>query len=211
MERSKKIFVIGKKPTKLFVFAFAILPLCCSLLLIGFFTDYLKLGNYSIIFVTAIFLLLLFLFVPSIVRCRQYWSISEQYLELYAVTGYLQQLKYILNVFNGENDMFAFKIKLTEIKSIRLYWTTVWLIAATPMYPIYFGITLKDGSIITFESLVTSSSNEYIDAVKYLREKCNIPIEDKYNLLTALGDPSIRLAEYIYEIEKHRGIWGCKE
>lgn len=210
MKKSEKIFVIGKKPTKLYIFASSMVPLFFSLLLGGFAFDYLKLGVYGFVFIAVSYLLLLLLYIPIIVRFGQHWDIREGYLEYYGITDYFQQLKYVLSIFNGNNDMFAFKIKLTEINSIRLYWTSTWTIASTPDHFIYFGITLKDGSIINYRSLIGTFTKEYIEAVNYLKEKCNIQIEDKYNLLGALADPCIDLAKYIDKIEKQEDKWRTK-
>lgn len=208
MEESKKIFVVGKKPTILYIIVSAMVPLFFSLILSGAIIDYFKLDNFAIVCVAITFLLLAFLYVPTMVRSRQYWCINGQYLESYAIDDYIHQLKYLLSIFNGKNDMFAFKIKLAEIESIRIYWTTMWVISATPVHLVYFGIKLKDGSIVTFRSLVTTNNKEYINAVKYLKEECNIQIVDKYNLLGAMEDGSIGLAEYIDKIEKQQGKWG---
>lgn len=210
MEESKKIFVVGKKPTKLYILVFSMAPLFFSLILSAAVTNYFKLGIYGVVVIGVTFFVLLLLFVPTIVRARQYWCINGQYLEHYAVDEYFQQLKYVISILTEKNDMYAFKIKLSEIKSIRIYWTTMWIISSTPVYPIYFGITFKDGSIVTFKSLVTTNNKEYVEAVKYLKEKCNILIEDKYDLLGAMEDKNIRLAEYIYEIEREQVKWGMK-
>jgi len=210
MNKSEKIFVIGKKPTKLYIFASAMVPLFFSLLLSGFAFDYLKLGIYGFGFIAVSYLLLLLLYIPIIFNFRQYWNIREGYLEHYGITDYFQQLKYVLSIFDGNDDIFAFKIKLTEINSIRLYWTSTWTIASTPDHFIYFGITLKDGSIINYRSLISTFTKEYIEAVSYLKEKCNILIEDKYNLLGALADPCIDLAKYIDKIEKQEDKWRTK-
>ena len=207
MNKSEKIFVIGKKPTNLYIFASAMVPLFFSLFLSGFAFDYLKLGVYGFGFIAVSYLLLLLLYIPIIFNFRQYWNIREGYLEYYGLTDYFQQLKYVLSIFKGNNDMFAFKIKLTEINSIRLYWTSTWTIASTPDHFIYLGITLKDGSIINYRSLISTFTKEYIEAVSYLKEKCNILIEDKYNLLGALADPCIDLAKYIDKIEKQEDKW----
>ena len=207
MKKSEKIFVIGKKVTKSFIFLFALLPFSFSLLVGGMVIERFRLGDYAIGIIAITFLVIWLLFIPNMARWRQHWDITEQYLEHYAVDGYFQQLKYILSIFNGNEDMFAFKIKLTEIKSIRLYWHTVWVISSTPLHSIYFGIILKDGSVVTFRSLLTTSNREYIDAVNHLKEKFNIQIEDKYNLLGAMEDTGMRLAEYIDEIEKQEGKW----
>jgi hypothetical protein len=210
MKKSEKIFIIGKKPTKLYIFASAMVPLFFTLLFGGFALNYFKLGFCSFGFIAIAYLLLLLLYIPIILNFRQYWDIREGYLEYYGITDYFQQLKYVLSIFNGNDDMFAFKIKLTEINSIRLYWTSTWTIASTPDHFIYFGITLKDGSIINYRSLISSFTKEYIEAVNYLKEKCNIQIEDTYNLLDALADPCIDLAKYIDKIEKQEDKWRTK-
>ncbi|RII35877.1 hypothetical protein D2A34_00465 [Clostridium chromiireducens] len=210
MEESKKVFVVGEKPTILYIIISAMVPLFFSLILGSAIIEYFKLYNFIIVCITIMFtfLLLSLLYVPTIVRCRQYWCINGLYLESYAIDDYIQQLKYLISIFNGKNDMFAFKIKLAEIESVGIYWTTMWVISATPVHFVYFGIKLKEGSIVTFRSVVTANNKEYINAVKYLKEECNIQIVDKYNLLGAMEEGSISLAEYIDKIEKQQGKWG---
>lgn len=212
MKKSKKIFIIGKRPTKLKLIITAIVAFILSLMLSNFFMVILKLEGSRIFITAIIFVLLSLLYIPTVAICTEHWDISEQYLEHYYITNYFQQLKYAINVFKNKEDIFASKIQLDQIKSIRLYWTTKLYVYSTIAHPIYFGITLKDGSIITFESLLTACNQEYIDAIKYLQDKYNIQIEDKYDLLTVLEDPKRNLVTHIDEIQKQskRGEVRCK-
>lgn len=212
MEGLKNTVNVGSKPTKLLIFVATVVSLILSLALSGLFIGFFDLGyQVNIIIIAITFVVTLLLYVPAMVSHRYHWNVSKQYLEYYGIDDYFQQLKYVLSVINGKENVFAFRIKLTEIKSIRLYWSTRLSMGGTPAHKIYFGITLNDGSIVTFDSLVTTSNQEYIDAIKYLKEECNIQIEDKYNLLQALENPNIRLAAYIDKIEKQRGKWGSRD
>lgn len=202
MKITKKTFVVGRKPTRTKLIIAEIFVLIVSLILSKFFMNLLKIEEGFIIIAPIFFILLTILYLTSFAVDSEHWDISEEYLEYYSISNFFDQIKYVINIMINREEEFALKIQLNQIKSIRIYWTSELCIYSTIAHPIYFGVTLKDGSIITFKSLVTSNNQEYIDAIKYLQDKCNIEIVDKYNILDVLGDSKINLVEYIDDILK---------
>lgn len=204
MNESKKLFIVGKKPTKLRLIITMVVSFIISLVLSNFFIIMLELKGYGLIITAIIFLIQLLFYIPTVARCSEHWDISNRYLEYYSITSYFEELKYALSVFTGKEEMFSLKILLSEVKSIKIYWTTRLSVYGTIGHPIYFGITLNDSSVITFESLITNNNKEYINAINYLRDNYNINIEDSYNLIDVLGDSNRNIVNYIDNIEKER-------
>ncbi|MGL4570556.1 MAG: hypothetical protein ACRCVJ_05795 [Clostridium sp.] len=193
--------MIGKKPTKLNLVITIVVCLVISLVISNFLVIITKSNNMKEVIFTFVFIAIVLLYVPTVAICRKHWDITEDYLEYYSITNYFEQVKYALSIFTGKDDVFYFKIKLNEIEKIKIYWTTELSIYSTIAHPIFFYILLKDGSSINFESLVTTSNEEYLLAIKYLENNYNILIDDEYNLLCVLKDSTRNLVDYINEIE----------
>lgn len=201
MKKSNRKFVIGKKTTKLNLIITILVCLVISLVLSNFLVIITNSNNMKEVIFAFVFISIVLLYVPTVAVCRKHWDITEDYLEYYSITNYFEQVKYALSIFTGKDDVFSFKIKLNEIEKIKIYWTTELSIYSTIAHPIFFNILLKDGSSINFESLVTTSNEEYLLAIKYLENNYNILIEDEYKLLYVLNDPSKNLVDYINGIE----------
>lgn len=204
MRKSKKIFVIGRKPTKFKLALTTIICIIFSVIFGGFLNNIFDIkGAESFISIIIIFVLFELLYIPTAAVCTKHWDISDEYLEYYFITNYFEQLKYSLSVLSGNEERFACKIKLDQIEKIRIFWTTELCVYSSVAHSIYFGVTLKDGSIIKFRaSVVTSSTDEYVDALQYLKDKFDIVIEDEYGLLNVLRDKNINVVDYIDNIEK---------
>ena len=150
MKKSKKIFVIGRKPTKFKLALTTIICIIFSVIFGGFLNEIFDLKGAES-FITIIIVFVLF----------------------------------------------------EQIEKIRIFWTTELCVYSSVAHSIYFGVTLKDGSIIKFRaSVVTSSTDEYVDALQYLKDKFDIVIEDEYGLLNVLKDKNINIVDYIDNIEK---------
>ncbi|ADL50833.1 hypothetical protein [Clostridium cellulovorans] len=205
MEKSKKLFVIGKRPTRTMIIVTAVLAIIAGLEAGFYLCKLCKVEDYKIsapIVILATAAIFFLIYVPTIANCIKHWDISEKYIELYRVNKYGTQWKYVYGILIGKEEKFADKIELSEIKSIKLYWTTMFSYMVMMMHPIFFRVTLKDGTVIKFLSLVTSNDKNYVAAVKHLKEKCNIEIEDEHDLLSVIEDPNRSLNEYIDEIER---------
>lgn len=204
MSKLKKIFVIGRKPTKFKLVITTIVCLMISMLLGNFLNTLFNLnGLKEFLVIVILFILIEVLYIPTVAVCSEHWDISKEYLEYYSIDNYFEQFKYAIKVLKGNEEMFACKIKLDQIKKIRIYWTTELSIYSTIAHSFYFGITLKDNSVIKFRaSVVTTTTDEYINAIQYLKENFNIIIEDEYGLLKVLRDKDIDIVDYINNIEK---------
>ncbi|ADL50834.1 hypothetical protein [Clostridium cellulovorans] len=205
MKKSKKLFVVGDKSSKTGIIFIS---------LITFFFVAVQIGNSANtligfnknwgIFAGILFVIIGVFEIPVVVATWKHWDISEEYLEYYDNNDYFQQWRYLISIFKGREDVCAFKIRLTEIKSIKIYWNRQYAHYSTINYTIYFGVALKDGSILTFRSLIGSDKKGFLDALNYLKERYFIEIDDAYNVLGVLADPNQNLHEYIQKIEKNR-------
>lgn len=207
VKKSKKLFIVGDKSSKARVIILSLV----TLFFIGMFCSHssfyiLYSDKLAAIIVITIIVLIAILEIPIVATMLKHWDISEDYLEFYDINDYFQQWRYLISILKGREDVCAFKIKLTEIKSIKVYWNSKHAPYSTISYMIYFGITLKDGSIVTFHALVNSDKKMFLDAVCYLKERYFIQIDDKYNVLGVIADPNQNLHEYIVEVERKKFI-----
>lgn len=172
----------------------------------SFLSNIISLGQYNFLFSIGFIILSTYIILPSIKDSIDSWYITDKYIEYVHYKTNLEKIKGFHNIFSKNTDSNCSKIKLSEIKSIRIFYRsfTSFILNSSMQHPIYFGITLNDGSYISFKSLITSDHKYFVEAVKYLQDKCNITIYDNNNLLEVLEDSSQNIVAYIENIEKNK-------
>lgn len=192
----KKNYVVGKKPTRLklivTIFISALLSLLCS----NFLTIVLNESNVFFPIFIIIFIIIIFLYVPTIAVSCAYWSVDHEHLEYNAIHNYIDEVTYAIAVLVGKDNQYSIKLSVENIKKIDIYWTSQRYICSTIAHPVMLGIELNDGSIITFEGLY-ENSKDFVDAIIYMKEIQHIHINDSYQLLDILQNSNVNLNEYI--------------
>jgi hypothetical protein len=72
-------------------------------------------------------------------------------------------------------------------------------------HPIIFHMTMKDGSQIEVDSLITKESKKYCQAVTFLKEQ-GVSIMDPFHLLEVIDNPNLSVAKYINDLEVKRHV-----
>ncbi|ENY99881.1 hypothetical protein HMPREF1092_03018 [Clostridium thermobutyricum] len=201
MKNKNILFRIGSKPTSK---TRIILTIIISIL-IGIFMGFAleNLIGLNFIIGAGISGVVIFLcYVPLVATINKHWELTEEFLEYHVIDKYLDSLRYVINnLFNREDNYIA-KIRLDQIESIKIYWTMHIGILGYIFYPLKLSIKLKDDSIMIMDALL-HESEEFYNAFQYMKTK-GIKINDKYNLLEAIGNPKVNITDYINEIRKDK-------
>lgn len=196
----KKEFIIGKKISNLRLFIVTVLALITAFIM-GSFTASLM-GGRERIYIIVFFVFLELIYLPIIASDINYWTIDKEYLSFYLIESYRDKLTCVYKSIIGKREDLSFKIKVKEMKKIKVEWKKTYGIWSYPIYLIYFNITLKDGSIVKFQPLKSVYNKELRDAMEFLKDQYDIEIDDKYQLLKILYNPKVNLADYISKIDK---------
>lgn len=199
MKNKNILFRVGSKPTS----KLKILVTFIISILIGTFMGYAfnHLIGLNIIIGVIIFIIANALWnVPSIATMNQYWELTDEYLQYNVIDNYLDKIKYVFDIILNREEEFLFKVRLNEIKSINIYWTVNIGVMGYIYYPLRLSIKLKDDSIMVMDALL-NESEEFYNSFQYLKTK-SIKINDKYDLLDAIGNPKVNITDYINEIRK---------
>lgn len=201
-----KIYSIETKTNGFLACLGGFLILCLSFVMASFITNYINLANHTVLITIIIFVLCVLLILPNSMYPNNSWCITDEYLEYTSVKTTIEKIDFVRNLLGKYSSVSCYKIKISEIDSINIFYRSYnsLILNSSSEHPIYFGITLKDGSYIAFKSLLTSDHDYYLKAVQYLRDKHNIKFFDKDNLLEVLKDSSQNVVSYIEKIEREK-------
>lgn len=158
--------------------------------------------------VFSIFLILVTLFVvlPGMSYCQLMWRVDEHVLQYtYHDHYYDKIISFYRHIFLNHRLEYQMTIYLSQIDYIVVTYAGI---PRGPFggvgYDILFEVHMLDGSLLTFESLVTMQRKRFIDAVAFMKEQ-GIVFEDKYHILLELKKDR-PIAYYLEKMDKESKI-----
>lgn len=205
--KENKIYSIETKASKIATILVLFLIILFSIAMSSVIANAVN-TNHVFLIAFIIFVAQILLLIPNSMYKTNSWCITDESIEYTTIKTNIEKIESIRNLLGKYSTTSIYKIQLSQIESIKIFYISypTLVLCSTLEHPIYFGITLKDGSYVAFKSLLTDDADYYVEAVNYLRDKYGIKIYDKDNLLEVLKDSSQNIVAYIDKIEKEKSF-----
>lgn len=144
----------------------------------------------------------LIIVLPGLSYCQLMWEVDSQMLRYtYYDNIIVKTYSFYRHIFKTKQVAFQVNIRLSQIDYIAVTYAKVpRLPFGAYAYDILFDVHLYDGSIVTFESLVTRKRKEFNQAVEFMKSQ-NIEFKDRYQILPELYK-NVPISYYLENIEK---------
>lgn len=158
-------------------------------------------------FTTSILLLIIFctifISIPGISYSQLMWKVNSEYLKYtYHGTMYDKIVSFFVHILRTHKVEYQISIKMKEIDYIDVRYAKL---PKPPYgafgYDIMFHVYTYDGSIFSFQSLVTKDRSSFNEAVDFMKRE-GICFKDQYNILNELKKDR-PIAYYLEEMEKN--------
>lgn len=144
----------------------------------------------------------LIIVLPGLSYCQLMWEVDSHTLRYtYYDNIIVKMCAFYKHMFKTKQVEFQINIKLSQIDYIAVTYAKI------PRFPfgayaydILFEVHLYDGSIVTFESLVTRKRKEFNQAVEFMKSQ-NIEFKDRYHILPELYK-NVPISYYLENYEK---------
>lgn len=183
----------------------------CIMIIFGFrFVDFggdetevaiISLGQWFGFFVIVVSLLVV---LPGVSYCQLMWEVDDHQLRYTYHDNYFIKIKaFFKQIFKDHHLTYQISLNMDQIDYIAVTY------AALPRgpfgfmslgYDVIFETHMLDGSIFTFESLVTTRREEFNDAVDFMKSQ-GIRFKDKYQILSALKK-DLPISYYLESMER---------
>lgn len=154
----------------------------------------------------SIFLIVISLLIvlPGISYCQLMWKVDDQMIRYtYHGTMIDKIISFYRHIFKTKRLIYQISIYLDQIDYIRVTYVKQ---LRGPFslygYDVLFKIHTLDGSIFTFDALVTTDRESFNNAVSFIKSK-GIYFEDQYHILDELQH-SRPISYYLDKLEKEK-------
>lgn len=138
--------------------------------------------------------------LPGIAYCQIMWKVDEQKLSYTYYRTFLDKILSFFSSIKHHNDIYQMTIYLQQIDYIEVtYRKSMRAPFGAIGYDLLFIVHTFDGSLYTFESLVTRNRKDFCKAVEYMQLQ-GIEFVDSYQILDYLKKGSY-LSYYLEELE----------
>lgn len=157
-------------------------------------------------FIASIFLFILlcaiFISIPGISYCQLMWKVNSQQLKYtYHSTMIDKICSFFVHIFKTHKIDYQISINMDQIDYINVQYVKL---PKPPFgaygFDIMFHVHTYDGSVFSFQSLVTKDRESFNDAVDFMKKQ-GIYFVDKYNILGELKK-DIPISYYLERLEK---------
>lgn len=227
-----KNIVLGQKPTKKNSFSWGkalgliISFIVCSVIMISIISLLIYYPHIALITNIIIIIVLIIIFFVSPWSWYEFWEIDDDEIKIFIDNTSMQMeaaqknkdvitvkktwgssflingLQYNLDMLYNRIDEYTTKIKIAEIAKIRITWKTFLGHHGALTHPIYLDVTLKDQSKFMFNALAYKNFTELSEALTYLEEAWQIPIDDPFRIRAELGISEQHIFDYLDALNK---------
>lgn len=161
------------------------------------------------LFSIVLIIITVFVVIPGISYCQLTWKVDDKQLcYTYHDNIIVKISSFMKHIFKNHRIEYQIQLNLDQLDYIAVTYAKI------PRFPfgaygydILFEAHMLDGSLFTFESLVTTQRIEFNDAVAFMKEQ-GIQFKDKYGILTALQKET-PISYYLEKMEKENHDQNC--